>query len=136
MDYLINNTFLVQDIAIDASSGVIYATGRESPYHAFRDRFVRTPRSDEPPELRSSSDITWDMWNTGVPASSLADIRWYFSVNVQNTESRSIISRALRSTNQLLSPWPGTKFGMDSEAGKAILGTYIVGLFEKYCGAE
>jgi len=83
----------------------------------------REPDPNELPALRIYSDLMWGAWNINLAPEKLANIRYYFSMNVINWESEGIISRAIKSVDAGMRPWPGITFDMESEGGRALLGS-------------
>ena len=64
----------------------------------------------------------WAAWESEAPADKMANIKYYFSIDVSNPDSETIIRLALKTKGQELSAWPGTSFDMDTDAGRALLG--------------
>ena len=92
----------------------------------------RDPQPGELPELRSLSDMLWGGWYRGsqpedpqTPKNpNVGNIKYLISVQITNTETLSIIQRALGAIKKhSVSMWPGDTFGLDTDKGKALLGS-------------
>ena len=125
------------EIGINAKDGAIFATKTSSPRDAFK-RNVHPEGQDAPqreatpgelPKLRALSDLLWAGWCRAVQAEAergarLVGVKYLFSVQITNDETKSIIQRALETKRKtLVKLWPGESFGMDTEAGRALLGS-------------
>jgi len=95
-------------------------------YSAKTYTWFRTPLPSELPDIGTTQDIGWAMWNR-VGAGNLAGLKYLLVTQVMNAGGREIFRHALG----LLEPpeseykvWPGHEFKMDgkSKGGLAILG--------------
>ncbi|KAF2713396.1 hypothetical protein K504DRAFT_498213 [Pleomassaria siparia CBS 279.74] len=128
-------------VTVDHKTGAMYATFMSSPREAAKKTWKLgagvEPKSEELPQLRMFSDIMWGAWKSDpVSAGSITiipSVKYYFSIDIQNQETLDVIDLALESVKQYTTEkWPGNTFGMDSEAGKALLGTpngRVIGYF-------
>lgn len=101
---------------------------------AARRLWKRAPLTEELPAIRSVSDIAWAFWNRAHPNGGLENIKYLFVATIINKETNQHVKRALGT----LSPqkeeadgWPGHDFGMDTDAGKTLLGS-PVGRWTRY----
>jgi hypothetical protein len=101
---------------------VVFQQYVTSPKTAARNLWNKEPAPEELPELRSLSDLMWGLWNRDNP--TISNIHYFWVQGVGNLRTKAAIARALKGVNKGLEKWPGTTFGMDEEAGLAILGTY------------
>lgn len=53
----------------------------------------------------------------------MRNIRFVMRTPCENSITQKVIKNAMNRTKQELGKWPGVTFGMDSEEGKAILGS-------------
>ncbi|KAF2812679.1 uncharacterized protein BDZ99DRAFT_354869, partial [Mytilinidion resinicola] len=69
------------------------------------------------------SDVLFLEWQhqADVQGTDVKNLRYYFQLPVKNTPSQAAIARALE--GRPVSKWPGVTLSMDSEEGKALLGT-------------
>jgi hypothetical protein len=121
---------------VNPQDGAVYFFNRESPEHSaglhWKDK---RPIPDDLPKLRSSSDLTWGLWNrVAVPRYDIKHIKYFIVFNVANTVTKNaIVPRALKLKNLAsdeTKPWPGSGFGMDAEgeegeAARALLGKLL-----------
>ena len=96
-------------------------------YSAKTYTWFRTPLPSELPDIGTTQDIGWAMWNR-VGAPSLAGLKYLLVTQVMNAGSREIFRHAL----VLLEPpeseyklWPGHEFAMTRKGGLAILGMLL-----------
>jgi hypothetical protein len=94
---------------------------------AARSLWRRAAKPEESPHIRSFSDISWAFWNCAA-AGNIQNIRYFFVTTIINTETNRHVRRAL----ETLTPpktetegWPGVDFDMDTDAGKALLGSPV-----------
>jgi hypothetical protein len=99
---------------------VIIGQFLESPATAAKYKWRRKPLTDELPKLQRLSDIFWGYWLRG--NSNLANIRYFWMMDIANEDTEEILARALSEANTKIRKWPGVTFDMESDAGKAILG--------------
>jgi hypothetical protein len=59
----------------------------------------------------------WTLVSGGSPSNK---VRYYFSLSITNQPTLQVITRA--ATNGGLKPFPGEKFSVETEPGKALLG--------------
>lgn len=72
------------------------------------------------------SDIAWAFWDrAAVTIEQRQNVRYMFVTMIINKETNQHIHRALSEAKFALDGWPGTEFSMDSEAGKALLGSPV-----------
>jgi hypothetical protein len=116
-------------IGVNTDAGAIYAMQLSSAAKAARRLWKRTPLAEELPHIRSVSDIAWAFWNRAhVSSESVQDIRYLFVTMIINPETNRHVKRALSSLDpprEEADGWPGHDFGMDTEAGKALLGSPV-----------
>jgi hypothetical protein len=114
----------------------VYFFSRESPEHSAELHWKdKRPIPDDLPKLRSSSDLTWGLWNrAAVPRYDIKHIKYFIVVNAANTVTKNtIVPRALKPKNLAsdgTKPWPGSGFRMDAEgeegeAARALLGRLL-----------
>lgn len=115
-------------IGVNAEAGAVYAIQLSSAAKAARRLWKRAPLTEELPAIRSVSDIAWAFWNRAHSAQSLQNVKYLFVTMVINKETNQHVKRALGT----LSPprdepdgWPGHDFGLDTDAGKALLGSPV-----------
>lgn len=114
---------------INAHDGAILAMDNLMPSSAIRKNKQRDPLPDELPALQSLSDLLWGGWYRGSqPDTSsnkdVKNIKYLISVSVTNAESLGIIQRALKAKDKTsVSYWPGDTFGMETDEGRALLGS-------------
>lgn len=71
------------------------------------------------------------IWNRAVtanPGTDLKNIKYFFTTMIINTETNRHIKRALQTLTPPIEDaigWPGHEFSMDTEAGKALLGSPV-----------
>ncbi|KAF2475090.1 uncharacterized protein BDR25DRAFT_381875 [Lindgomyces ingoldianus] len=98
--------------------GVIFAWGKYSPGYMGS---KKTPPVTVLPRLKSWSDIAFLQWWGLTCTTNPRNLHYVFSTPVENTTTQAIISRAISTTGNKLTTWPGVTFGMDTDQGKAIL---------------
>lgn len=97
---------------------------RLSPNHAAKDR--KSPvSSDQMPALNQFSDVAWIGWDsvTSEEGDDIKGLRYFVSVGISNSETKSVIRRALDAKGWELSPWPGHTFDRQWFETRAIIGT-------------
>jgi hypothetical protein len=119
-------------IGINRNDGIVYFLHRLSPEKSAEILWNNpTPDPAALPEIRSSSDLVFGLWNR-VAAPNGNKIEKFISMNVINEEAEEIIKFALETVHiDDVQPWPGTDFDMTGDAGKALLGE----LFNPCCRA-
>ncbi|KAH6639023.1 hypothetical protein C7974DRAFT_410019 [Boeremia exigua] len=96
-------------VGVNPVNGIVYFLHRQSPEDAAQEHWQRKPQHDELPLLRSSSDITWGMWNR--VASGSQKLEHFMAVSVVNEDSNYIIDRILEMDNtDKLPGWPGKDY--------------------------
>ena len=99
------------------------------PSSAVKQNMQRDPQPEELPGLQSLSDLLWAGWCRGSqPENSknpnLSNVKYLISVQITNSESLSIIKRALTSVKKgSVALWPGNSFSMGTAEGQALLGS-------------
>ncbi|KAL6707137.1 hypothetical protein ACN47E_004684 [Coniothyrium glycines] len=87
----------------------------------------RPATTDELPELRSTADIAWGVWNR-VASGNLQNVKYLMVTNILNASSRELVRDALSTLQPPQSEikvWPGHEFSMESKGGKALLGSPV-----------
>ncbi|CAI9635688.1 unnamed protein product [Alternaria burnsii] len=116
-------------IGVNAEAGVVYAINLSSAAKAARRLWKRAALTDELPAIRSVSDIAWAFWNrVHSDVESLQNIRYLFVTMIINKETNQHITRALGTLNppkEDVEVWPGHDFDMETDAGKALLGSPV-----------
>lgn len=115
-------------IGVNAEAGAVYAMQLSSAAKAARRLWKRAPLAEELPAIRSVSDIAWAFWSRAHGGIGLENINYLFVVMIVNKETNQHVKRALGT----LSPpreeadgWPGHDFTMDTDSGKALLGSPV-----------
>ncbi|KAL8651349.1 MAG: hypothetical protein Q9226_004743 [Calogaya cf. arnoldii] len=105
------------------STGAIIVLGAFSPdFVVGTDGVAKDDRPAVIPQLNRLSDMMWYKWNSLV--TDPATLRFIGHDNINNKLSKSIIEEILlRTTGNKFAPWPGNSFGLDTDDGKALLGT-------------
>ena len=117
------------NIGANSQAGAIYANSLYSAAKGASVLWDRVPLADELPAIRSASDMAWAFWNrVHTNRRNFQNIRYLFVMLIVNPETTRHIERALGT----LSPpkedperWPGHDFSMDTDAGKALLGSPV-----------
>ncbi|PSN73341.1 hypothetical protein BS50DRAFT_185402 [Corynespora cassiicola Philippines] len=116
-------------VGVNPEEGVLLAMNRLGPAHAAK-KWTNLPfPMNELPHLRQSSDIFWGMWEAYILRDRdnrvhlVDNVKYYFSMSITNHETLRIISRVLDNVGLPLEPWPGVKIDMNTENGKALLGS-------------
>jgi hypothetical protein len=107
-------------------SAAVMAQELESPAYAAANLSKTKPQTNQLPELRFLTDVSWGYWNRD--NSNIRNINWYIIQQVENVDVGKLIARALKNKKKTLSPWSGTSFSMDSDEGHAILGMVLLRL--------
>jgi hypothetical protein len=126
MDYPATTAILCS--IINRKAGLLIADSNFGPEYCLRlqGRYPGTPV----PQLRQWSDITYlprmDARDLH-PVSSLkaSNLRYVLRLNIINDHTLAVIQHILESLKwfNANSLWPGVEFGMNTEEGKALLGT-------------
>ncbi|EMD67412.1 hypothetical protein COCSADRAFT_83739 [Bipolaris sorokiniana ND90Pr] len=109
-------------IGVNNLDGYIFLIDRSSPETKARMLWdipphIPIPR-DEMPALRSSSDITWGLWNR------MSGINAFISFEVVNEETGRLIEHAMeKNGHDEVPPWPGVRFNPETEEYRALLGS-------------
>ncbi|KAJ4993439.1 hypothetical protein SVAN01_00987 [Stagonosporopsis vannaccii] len=96
-------------VGINRADGLVYFLHRQSPEDAAFENWGYKPRADELPALRSSSDISWGMWNRVASESQKLD--YFMSVSIVNPETNYIVDRIFEQQGvEEVPEWPGKDF--------------------------
>ncbi|KAF1947113.1 hypothetical protein EJ02DRAFT_489606, partial [Clathrospora elynae] len=106
-------------LGVNADAGAVYAMQISSAAKATR-----------PAAIRSVSDIAWAFWNRaqGGDEENMRNVQYFFVTMIINKETNQHVKRALGSLSspkEEADAWPGHRFGMDTDAGKALLGSHV-----------
>ncbi|OAL51078.1 hypothetical protein IQ07DRAFT_586641 [Pyrenochaeta sp. DS3sAY3a] len=115
-------------IGVNFEGGAVFAISISSPVKAARRLWKRAARPEELPHIRTLSDFAWAFWNRAAGSGDLTNIKYFFVTLIINTETNKHVRRALASLEvpkEEIGYWPGTEFSMDTEAGKALLGSPV-----------
>lgn len=116
------------------SGGAIIADDNHSPTHMVNyDSKTKTkkvnPLTGEElkrrlPEVHHYSDVVWATWDHYAKEEA-HKLRFIFRGKITNQETRRIMKQAmgLSESDVLKLAWPGKKFDMSTDKGKALLGT-------------
>ncbi|KAJ4312391.1 hypothetical protein N0V94_007458 [Neodidymelliopsis sp. IMI 364377] len=106
---------------INTSTGAIFAIDRQAP-QTTGIKYRTPPIAREGlPSLQRYSDVAWLFW--AKHAASTKKLKYFLSLAISNEETQRAVRRALQSVKADYCPWPGTTFSVDSEAGRALLGS-------------
>jgi len=96
---------------------------RDGPKHAGQERKPKV-LGDGLPELHQSSDAALGIWKLTAGTGLFHNVRYFISVSITNSETRSLIMRALRTpeNEEQLKFWPGTIFLALTPVGAALNG--------------
>lgn len=99
--------------------GVIYFLDRRSPQTSLRSLSRNRYDPSKLPQLRSSSDIAWAIWNR-VAVSNMKNVKMFMSRDIVNDDTERIIHRILRKQFGLekVKAWPGVDFEITWEPGR------------------
>jgi hypothetical protein len=108
-------------LALNVKDGVIMTMNLKSPKSAI-DFYDMDIPSHKLPALSASSDIAFGMWSivTEQNQADIKNINYFFSLMVTNDETLKVVARAMNGAK--LEPYPGRKFWLADEDGKAIMG--------------
>ncbi|KAL8787207.1 MAG: hypothetical protein Q9213_002318 [Squamulea squamosa] len=74
------------------------------------------------PALNRLSDVLWYMWN--IVTNEPETLRYLGREGIINTASKSIMDEIfVKAVGTTLVPWPGISYGLNTDEGKALLGT-------------
>lgn len=107
-------------IAVNPVGKAIFMQYVTSPAVSALNVWNKKPGLDELPELRHLSDVFWGTWNR--ENGDLTEIKYLWVQGVGNTNSKTVIARAMKEAGAQLEKWPGTTFDMNDDGAKAILG--------------
>jgi hypothetical protein len=109
-------------IGVNPVGGVVFMQYVTSPATAALNVWNKKPSLDELPVLRHLSDIMWGAWNR--ENADISKIKYFWVQGVGNTNTKTLIARALKATGKELEKWPGTTLDMTDDGALAILGTF------------
>jgi hypothetical protein len=120
-------------VGINVLNGIVYIIHQLSPEEAAKETWdVETVAKTTLPQVRSSSDLTWAVWNRVAAGTNyVQNIRHFMSIHVNYQETLMVIKRAFKAVgvaDGTVKTWPGTKFVVgtenqaESEAADALLG--------------
>lgn len=118
-------------LGVNAAGGALFDLNRVSSPKAARELWRRRPETVELPHLRSASDMAWAVWNRAIvstPGASIENVKYLMNMMVLNKETNQHIRRVLKTLEPPLEEvpgWPGVEFSMESEEGKALLGSPV-----------
>lgn len=109
-------------LGLNPVDSVIIGMSLYSPAHMGK---AKIPPVTVLPDLQQTSDVIWGQWI--LQAKERANnIRYYIVNAITNSATGPIIQSALESADAApLKKWPGHSFGMDTDEGKALLGTPV-----------
>jgi hypothetical protein len=115
-------------LSLNAKDGVIMTMNRKSPKNAAADYGLNIP-SDKFPGLSASSDVAWGMWTlvTQQNSASVKNIKYFLCLSITNPSTLKVVARAMNGA--ILGPWPGKRFWLADEDGKALMGKFALALF-------
>ncbi|KAJ8106913.1 hypothetical protein OPT61_g9226 [Boeremia exigua] len=124
-DKILKVTQAYLKIGINAADGLVYFIHRQSPEDAALENWGYEPDKDELPKLRSSSDISWGMWNRVAAGSQ--NLRYFMSLSVVNPISSYIMQRTLEDNIDIVNfpGWPGKDFEFFTKDSPTGLGKVI-----------
>jgi hypothetical protein len=114
-------------VGVNGEGGAVFAMDIKSPAKAARSLWGRAPKAEELPHIRSFSDISWAFWNRAA-AGNIQNIKYFFVTTIINTETNRHIRKALKTLTPPKTEtegWPGVDFDMETDAGKALLGSPV-----------
>ncbi|KAL9583381.1 MAG: hypothetical protein Q9212_002740 [Teloschistes hypoglaucus] len=110
-----------------ASPGTIIATNIRSPSSEVKEEYPDISPADlerSVPALSRFSDAAWTIWSLIISPDQVNNLRYIGHESVSNPDTLAIMGHILTTTREQNNvPWPGLSFGMDSDEGKALLGT-------------
>ncbi|KAF2026646.1 hypothetical protein EK21DRAFT_115594 [Setomelanomma holmii] len=113
-------------VGVNVVSGVVFAMSIKSPAKAARILWRRAAKTEQLPHIHSVSNIAWAYWNRNNP--DVKNIKYFFVTMIINTETNRHVKRALQSLQPAKDDfeiWPGTEFDMNTDVGKALLGSLV-----------
>lgn len=102
--------------------GLIVAWSAYGAKHNGKEQKPPITEDADLPKLQRWSDVTW-LQLINLENVDIVNIRYVFQSPVENKASMSLIARALQRRKTELSTWPGGTIHMNSDEGKAILGS-------------
>ncbi|KAL8947683.1 MAG: hypothetical protein Q9222_006067 [Ikaeria aurantiellina] len=109
------------------SKNAIMALNVFSPKRELRGRADPVPEDQIPqylPRLNRLSDMMWTVWASIQPEESRGGLRYIMHDDVTNDDTAEIMEDSLmKAGDSLRLPWPGKTYRMDTDEGKALLGT-------------
>ncbi|EUC47215.1 hypothetical protein COCMIDRAFT_24834 [Bipolaris oryzae ATCC 44560] len=115
-------------IGVNTEAGAVYAMQLSSAAKAARRLWKRAPLTEELPAIRSVSDIAWAFWNRAHDSKGLENTKYLFVAMIINKETNQHVKRALGTPSPPKDEpdgWPGHNFNMDTDEGKALLGSPV-----------
>lgn len=118
-------------IGVNAAGGAVFALNLASAAKSARRLWGVKPEIEQLPHIRSVSDVSWAFWNravAGTPGADLRDVKYFFVNMIINKETNQHVRRAMKTLVPPLDGpvgWPGHDFTMESEAGRALLGSPV-----------
>ncbi|KAI4099114.1 MAG: hypothetical protein LQ345_007492, partial [Seirophora villosa] len=116
------------------SISAIVVQNIRSPAHEVKARFRRAgqpePSGEEiatrhVPPLHRWSDVAWTLWRQKAGNEETANrLRYLAYDHVTNTDTRAVMGHLFETVaRRLFVPYPGLEFGIDTDQGRALLGT-------------
>jgi hypothetical protein len=104
-------------MGVNPTDGLIYFLDRRSPQSSLRSLNRGLYDPNKLPQLRSSSDLAWGMWNRVAMPTNMKNVKMFMSRDIVNEETETIIRRILMKQFGLkqAKEWPGTDFEITSE---------------------
>ncbi|KAL8979188.1 MAG: hypothetical protein Q9205_005420 [Flavoplaca limonia] len=105
------------------SANAIIALDTESPDYRLARRGIPKPaRNAAIPALNRLSDMMWYVWDS--ISEDPGKLRYIGRDTITNSATEGIMDEILQKTaGNARAPWPGKTFGLDTDEGKALLGT-------------
>jgi hypothetical protein len=114
-------------IGVNAAGGAVFAINIMSAAKSARRVWGEPPEPDALPHIRTVSDIAWAFWNRAAK-DNIQGIKYFFVTMIINPETNRHIRRALKALKpekKEVEGWPGFDFDMESDEGKALLGSPV-----------
>ncbi|KAL8767558.1 MAG: hypothetical protein Q9209_005975 [Squamulea sp. 1 TL-2023] len=105
------------------SAGAILVLHSQSADDLLAKRGVaKADRSRGIPTLNRLSDVLWYMWNTVTNEPN--SLRYIGREGIINTATKTIVDEIfVKAVGTIMVPWPGISYGLNTDEGKALLGT-------------